>query len=43
MQNVKSIEDVEAFMLKHGENTVDLLGAEVDRIERALKVNKPNN
>lgn len=37
-QDVRSIEECEAFMLKHGENIVDLLGAEVDRIETELKV-----
>ena len=38
MQNVKNIDEVETFVLKHGENIVDLLGAEVDRIEKELKV-----
>lgn len=38
MQGFKELEEVEAFMLKHGENIVDLLGAEVDRIEKELKV-----
>lgn len=28
-------------MLKHGENIVDLLGAEVDRIEYELKTKHP--
>ena len=32
------VEDVEAFMLKHGECVVDILGGEVDRIEKNLKV-----
>ena len=31
-------EQVELFMLKHGEAIVDMLGAEVDRIEQNLKV-----
>ena len=35
---MKELEEVEAFLLKHGENIVDLLGAEVDRIEKELKV-----
>jgi zinc transporter 9 len=35
---MKTIEELEAFMLKHGENIVDLLGAEIDRIEQKLKV-----
>jgi len=38
MQGVTSIEDAESFMLKHGENIVDILGGEVDRIEKNLKV-----
>jgi len=33
----ESTEEVEAFMLKHGENIVDSLGAEVDRIEKKLR------
>ena len=38
MQNIKSIEEVENLMLKHGENIVELIGAEIDRIEKELKV-----
>ena len=38
MQGLTSIEDAESFMLKHGENIVDILGGEVDRIEKNLKV-----
>lgn len=38
MQGLKTIEDAETFFLKHGENIVDLIGAEVDRIEKQLKV-----
>ncbi|KAM8939512.1 proton-coupled zinc antiporter SLC30A9, mitochondrial [Pelodytes ibericus] len=34
---VKTPEDLEAFMLKHGENIIDTLGAEVDRLEKELK------
>ena len=40
MKEVKTIEntdDMELFMLKHGENVVDCLGSEVDRIEKELK------
>ena len=33
-----NIEDVEAFMLKHGEAIIDTLGSEVDRIEQNMKV-----
>lgn len=41
LQEIKSLEtidQVEAFFLKHGENIVDLLGAEIDRVEKELKV-----
>ena len=41
MQSVKTSEDAEAFMLKHGENIVDSLGAEVDRIEKKLRQSHP--
>ncbi|XP_054722202.1 proton-coupled zinc antiporter SLC30A9, mitochondrial-like [Uloborus diversus] len=41
MQNLKSIEDVELFMLKHGESIVDMLGGQIDRIEIALKKKHP--
>ena len=37
MQRMNSLEDAEAFMLKHGENIVDSLGAEEDRIEKKLR------
>lgn len=41
MQKMKSIEEVEAFLLKHGENIVDLLGGQIDRIEITLKKRHP--
>lgn len=34
---MKTVEEMETFMLKHGENVIDTLGSEVDRIERNLK------
>ncbi|KAI4904147.1 hypothetical protein NFI96_013806, partial [Prochilodus magdalenae] len=37
IQQVKTPEELEAFMLKHGENIIDTLGAEVDRLEKELK------
>ena len=40
MAEIKAIqnnEDLEVFMLKHGENIVDCLGEQVDRIEKELK------
>ncbi|KAF4524157.1 hypothetical protein B566_EDAN010612 [Ephemera danica] len=41
MQGMKTIEEVEAFVLKHGENIVDMLGAEIDRIEMKLRKKHP--
>lgn len=38
MKKVDTIDDVEAFLLKHGENIVDMLGGEIDRIELKLRV-----
>ncbi|KAK3565131.1 hypothetical protein QTP86_033976 [Hemibagrus guttatus] len=38
IQLVKTPEELEAFMLKHGENIIDTLGAEVDRLEKELKI-----
>uniref|UniRef100_A0A672ZYY7 Proton-coupled zinc antiporter SLC30A9, mitochondrial n=1 Tax=Sphaeramia orbicularis TaxID=375764 RepID=A0A672ZYY7_9TELE len=40
IQQVKTTEELESFMLKHGENIIDTLGAEVDRLEKELKVMK---
>ncbi|KAI6069971.1 Zinc transporter 9 [Aix galericulata] len=40
IQQVKTLEELEAFMLKHGENIIDTLGAEVDRLEKDLKLEK---
>ena len=37
-QNFSSVSEVEKFLLKHGENVVDTLGAEVDRIETRIQV-----
>ncbi|CAH2300100.1 zinc transporter 9 [Pelobates cultripes] len=41
IRQVKTPEDLEAFMLKHGENIIDTLGAEVDRLEKELKQRNP--
>lgn len=38
MKKIITIDDVEAFLLKHGENIVDMLGGEIDRIELKLRV-----
>jgi zinc transporter 9 len=37
---INSIEELESLVLKHGENIVDMIGAEIDRIEKELKVMK---
>lgn len=42
-QEIKSFnttDELEAFMLKHGENIVDLMGGEIDRIEMKLRVKR---
>ncbi|CAG7838386.1 unnamed protein product [Allacma fusca] len=44
LEEVKAIqnqEELETFMLKHGEAIVDTLGAEIDRIEQKLKKGHP--
>ena len=38
IQKIDTIQSAEAFLLKHGENIVDRVGAEIDRIERNLRV-----
>ena len=40
LYNVKTPEEAEEFLLKHGEKIVDTLGSQVDRIERKLKVSE---
>ncbi|KAF8791416.1 proton-coupled zinc antiporter SLC30A9, mitochondrial-like [Argiope bruennichi] len=41
MQKLKTIEEVEAFFLKHGESIVDMLGGQIDRIEMNFKKKNP--
>uniref|UniRef100_A0A6Q2YD05 Proton-coupled zinc antiporter SLC30A9, mitochondrial n=1 Tax=Esox lucius TaxID=8010 RepID=A0A6Q2YD05_ESOLU len=43
IQLVKTTDELENFMLKHGENIIDTLGAEVDRLEKELKVERSSN
>jgi zinc transporter 9 len=38
IDHIQTTQDVEMFMLKHGENIVDRVGGEIDRIERNLRV-----
>ncbi|XP_066286914.1 proton-coupled zinc antiporter SLC30A9, mitochondrial-like isoform X2 [Branchiostoma lanceolatum] len=41
VQQYQTLEDMEGFMLRHGENIIDILGAEVDRLETQLKKKNP--
>ena len=38
MAGVTSVEDAEEILLLHGENITDMVGEEVDRIEKKTKV-----
>ena len=38
VKQITTIEELESLMLKHGENIVDMISAEIDRIEKELKV-----
>ena len=38
MKTFQTIDELEAFLLKHGESSVDLMGGEIDRIEMKLRV-----
>ncbi|XP_059162959.1 proton-coupled zinc antiporter SLC30A9, mitochondrial-like [Physella acuta] len=40
-QKLKTVEELEVFMMNHGEKIIDALGAEVDRIEKSLKSKHP--
>lgn len=39
-RKLENIDQLEEFMLKHGENIVDLMGGEIDRIEMKLRVRR---
>ncbi|XP_046740868.1 zinc transporter 9 [Diprion similis] len=41
VKKMENIDELELFLLKHGENIVDLLGGEIDRIELKLKKSHP--
>ena len=38
VRKFKDIDELEAYMLKHSENIVDMMGGEIDRIEMKLRV-----
>ena len=40
VQGFESVEELEAFLLRHGEKLVDEVGSQVDRIESALMVRR---
>ncbi|KAK9875795.1 hypothetical protein WA026_009585 [Henosepilachna vigintioctopunctata] len=40
-KKIDNIDDLEIFMLKHGENIVDSVGGEIDRIEMKLRKKHP--
>ncbi|KAG8335128.1 hypothetical protein J6590_076073 [Homalodisca vitripennis] len=42
VRNFKNIDEFEAFMLKHSENIVDMMGGEIDRIEMKLRKKFPD-
>ena len=42
VKSFNSVEDMEKFLLDNGEQVIDVLGAEVDRIELGIKVSPPN-
>lgn len=43
VQSFTTVADLEKFMLEHGEQIVELLGSEVDRIEAKIKVRAQSN
>jgi hypothetical protein len=38
VQDIQTAEELERFLMDHGEQIIDTLGQEVDRIERNIKV-----
>lgn len=38
VKGFSTVEELETFLLKHGESIVDLMGGEIDRIELKLRV-----
>ena len=41
VKKIQNEQELELFLLQHGENIVDCLGEQVDRIERRLKAMHP--
>lgn len=42
VQHMQTIDEMEAFLLKHSENIVDMVGGEIDRIEMKLRKKYPD-
>lgn len=42
VQRMKTIDELESFLLKHSENIVDMIGGEIDRIEMKLRKKYPD-
>ena len=38
VQSITSVTELEKLLLEHGEQVIDMLGSEVDRIEMKIKV-----
>lgn len=38
MKKIENVDKLEEFLLKHGENIVDMMGGQIDRIEMKLRV-----
>lgn len=38
MQQLTTVPELELFLLEHGEEVIDMLGQQVDRIEKNIKV-----
>lgn len=41
VNKIKTTSELEMFMLEHGEQIIDVLGSQVDRIERNIKIKAP--
>ena len=41
VQQFTTVAELEEFMIEHGEQILDVLGSEVDRIEKEIKVESP--
>ena len=40
VQQLTTVPELELFLLEHGEEVIDMLGQQVDRIEKNIKVNE---